>query len=473
MKRGDIIGNIDWLTVLLFLILISLGWLNIFSAVYSDDHPLILDMNQRYGKQFLWICAALIMAALILLINSRFYEFFSYPIYAFIIFLLILVLIIGKEVNASKSWLIFGNLQIQPSEFAKPVVAFALARYLSTYNLNVKSLSTIVICAMIIFFPAGLILLQPDTGSALVFFTFILVLYREGFSWIILVTAFLLILLFFLVLILPESFVLMLIIGAGLAAFLILSGSYKLTIRSLVIYLVFFGLILGITEISGYKIDIYKIGLLSLIPAVAVSLIFINIYRIKKAFIVVAGVVIAVIYTFTVDYGFDNLLNEYQQHRINIMLGITSDPLGAGYNVNQSKIAIGSGGLIGKGFLQGTQTKLSFVPEQSTDFIFCTVGEEWGFLGTLTVVSLFAFLLLRIIFIAERQRIVFSRVYGYGVFSVLFIHFFVNISMTIGLFPVIGIPLPFFSYGGSSLWAFTILLFILLRLDASRKEYIL
>ena len=473
MKRVDIIGNLDWVTILLFLLLISLGWLNIFSAVYSDDHHFILDPNQRYGKQLIWICAALVMAVLILLFNSRFYEFFAYPIYAFSIFLLILVLIIGKEINASKSWLIIGSLQLQPAEFAKPAVALALAAYISKYNINVKSWKSIVISGMIIFFPAGLILLQPDTGSALVFFTFILVLYREGFSWIILLAAFLLLLLFFLVLILPEGVVLMLIIGIGLIAFLVLTGSYKLTFKALMMYLVIFGLIMGITEISGYKTDIFKIGLLSLIPVVPIWLILINTFRIKKASIVVIGVVIAVIYIFTVDYGFDNILNEYQRHRINIMLGITSDPLGAGYNVNQSKIAIGSGGLTGKGFLQGTQTKLSFVPEQSTDFIFCTVGEEWGFLGTLTVVSLFAFLLFRIIVIAERQRIVFSRVYGYGVFSVLFVHVAVNIAMTIGLFPVIGIPLPFFSYGGSSLWAFTILLFILLRLDASRKEYML
>ena len=471
MKRGDIIGNLDWLTILLFIILISLGWLNIYSAVYADDHHFILDLSQRYGKQFLWIGAAFVMAVLILALNSRFFEFFAYPFYALIIFLLILVLIIGKEVNASISWLIIGSLQLQPSEFAKPAVALALARYLSTYNLNVKNWSTLFISGMIIFFPMVLILLQPDTGSALVFFIFILVLYREGFSWIILLIASLLILLFFLVLILPESVVLMLIIGIGFAAFLILSGSFRWTSTALIIYLVIFGLIMGISEISGYKIDIYKIGLLSLIPVVPAYLILINKYRIKNAFFLVIGVVIAVAYTFTVDYGFDNLLNEYQQHRINIMLGITSDPLGAGYNVNQSKIAIGSGGLTGKGFLQGTQTKLSFVPEQSTDFIFCTVGEEWGFLGTLTVVGLFAFLLLRIIFLAERQRIVFSRIYGYGVFSVLFIHFVVNISMTIGLFPVIGIPLPFFSYGGSSLWAFTISLFILLRLDAARMEY--
>ena len=473
MKRTDIIKNLDWITVILFLLLVGIGWLNIYSAGFSDKQSTFMDLGQRYGKQFIWICASIIMAIGILSINSRFFEFMAYPLYGFIIFLLILVLIVGKEINASKSWFVIGSLQIQPSEFAKPAVALALARFLSTYNLNIKSFYSLVISGLIILIPSALILLQPDTGSALVFFTFILVLYRVGFSWILLLSAFLLILLFFLVLILPEIIVLSIITGLSLLSFLALSKNFRYSLNALGIYVLFYGVIFGISEISGLKLSLYVTGLLALIPTFILYLLMIYFYRIKKAVIIVIGAAIAVIYTFTVDYGFDHVLNEYQKHRITILLGVTSDPLGAGYNVNQSKIAIGSGGFSGKGFLQGTQTKLSFVPEQSTDFIFCTVGEEWGFVGTFTVLALFTFLLLRLIMLAERQRIKFSRIYGYGVFSVLFIHIVINISMTIGLFPVIGIPLPFFSYGGSSLWAFTILLFIFLRLDAARKEYII
>ncbi len=450
-----------------------MGWLNIFSAVYSEDHATIFDLSQRYGKQFVWICAALVLAILILAINSRFYEFFAYPFYIFSLLLLFIVLIAGKEINASKSWFAIGNFHIQPSEFAKPAVALALARYISTYNLNIKKFKTLAIAGGIIIFPAFLILLQPDTGSALVFFTFIFVLYREGFSWLLLLIAFLLILLFFLVLILSEFALLMLIIGAGLIMFLIINQSFKFTFLAAFSYFLFFMLFFGLNKLLGYQPDLYKTGLIALIPSVLIYFVLIRIYKIKRVLLILACVIFSVVYTFAVDYGFDNFLTEYQQHRVNIMLGLISDPLGAGYNVNQSKIAIGSGGFSGKGFLNGTQTKLSFVPEQSTDFIFCTVGEEWGFLGTLTVVGLFAIFLMRLIVLAERQRTTFGRVYGYGVFSVFFIHIVVNIAMTIGLFPVIGIPLPFFSYGGSSLWAFTIILFIFLRLDASRKKYIL
>ena len=473
MKRGDVIANLDWITVLLFFCLVVLGWVNIYSAVYNPLYPSILDFDQRYGKQFLWICAAFIIAVIVMLINSRFYEFFAYFLYGFMILLLLLVLIIGKEVNSSKSWFAIGSLQIQPSEFAKPAAVLALAKFLSTFNLNIKKASNFIKAGGIVFLPVVLILLQPDAGSALIYFALILPLYREGFSWLILVIALSFILIFFLVLILPEYLLLFLLLGIGFLSLWIVTRNSKLSLLVASVYLVIFGVIFGISEISGLKLELYITGLLSLLPSIIIYGILIHTHRIRKGFYVLAGVVMAVLYSFTVDYGFDHLLSEYQQNRVNIMLGIQSDPFGAGYNLNQSKIAIGSGGISGKGFLNGTQTKLNFVPEQSTDFIFCTVGEEWGFIGSMFVIGLFAFLLLRLIKLAERQRSVFSRVYGYGVFSILFIHFLVNISMTIGLFPIIGIPLPFFSYGGSSLWAFTILLFVFLKLDASRKEYIL
>jgi rod shape determining protein RodA len=472
MKRGDILANLDWLSVFLFVTLVFMGWINIYSAVYDPSHPSILDFDHRYGKQFVWICAACIIAVIILFIDSRFYEFFAYGFYIFMIIILILVLLIGKEVNSSKSWFAFGSLQIQPSEFAKPAVAIALAKFLSIFNLNIKNTSNIFKVAAIILIPFFLILLQPDAGSAMIYFAFILVLYREGFSWILLLTALVLVALFFLVLVLSEFTMLAVIISCGAVAYFFFSRNFKHTLIGIAIYLAFFGLLFGVSEIFGLKNSLYKSGLISLFLSLIVYTILVLNYRIKKGFYILAGVCLAVTYSFTVDYAFDNVLSEYQQHRVNIMLGIKSDPLGAGYNVNQSKIAIGSGGFFGKGFLNGTQTKLNFVPEQDTDFIFCTVGEEWGYLGSVIVVGLFAFLLLRLIMLAERQRSVFARVYGYGVFSVILLHFIINISMTIGLFPVIGIPLPFFSYGGSSLWAFTILLFIFLRLDASRKEHL-
>ena len=275
------------------------------------------------------------------------------------------------------------------------------------------------------------------------------------------------------VLTLPEFIVLCIVLGTGFLLIWIVTGSFKNFGFSLLLYLSTFGIFFGISELSGLKWDLYETGLLALLPTSFLYILFIIRYRIKKVVTIAICISLAVVYSFTVDYGFDNILNEYQRNRIYVTLGSKSDPLGAGYNVNQSKIAIGSGGLSGKGFLQGTQTKLSFVPEQTTDFIFCTVGEEWGFVGSVTVIALFSILLLRLIKLAERQRSLFSRVYGYGVISVLLLHFTINISMTIGLFPVIGIPLPFISYGGSSLWSFTILLFIFLRLDASRTEYML
>lgn len=410
---------------------------------------------------------------MVMLLDTRFYEFFAYGFYGIILFLLIMVLLVGKEVNSSKSWFIIGSIQIQPSEFAKPAVALALAKFLSTYNLNIKSLNSLLKAGIIILLPVSLIFLQPDTGTALVFTAFILPLYREGFSWLILFIAFLLILIFFMAMLLPEFFVLSIIVGSGFLLVWIISGSTKYFVFSFLFYTLFFGILFGISEISGLKMNFYKIGLLAIIPSFFLYILFIISYRLRNLMILAIGTILAVMYSYTVDYGFDNLLNEYQRNRIYVTLGVKSDPLGAGYNVNQSKIAIGSGGFSGKGFLQGTQTKLSFVPEQSTDFVFCTIGEEWGFIGSFLIISLYSLLLLRLINIAERQRNLFSRVYGYGVISVLLFHITINISMTIGLFPVIGIPLPFISYGGSSLWAFTILLFIFLRLDASRMEYTL
>jgi len=472
MKRGNVLANLDWFTVILFLVMVTLGWLNIFSAVYAEDHPSILDLNQRYGKQFLWICASILIAALVLIIDQRFYEFFGYFIYGLAIFLLITVLLVGREINGAKSWIVLGGIQIQPSEFAKAAVALAIAKYLSGLNIDVRKTKTLFISAILIFSPSLLILLQPDTGSALVFFAFILPLYREGFSPSILMAMIALLLIFILVLLLDILMVLGIIIVAGFIAYAIVTRSYKNSGLALLIFLISGLFVYGIRALTSVEFGNYLLLVITTAISVLIFGLVLLVRRARRSFIVLVVVGAASVYSYAVDFAFHNILSDYQQRRVNILLGFESDPQGAGYNVNQSKIAIGSGGFSGKGFLQGTQTKLHFVPEQSTDFIFCTVGEEWGFIGSVIVILLYVILLLRLLLLAERQRNRFARIFGYSILSVFFLHFFVNIAMTIGLFPVIGIPLPFFSYGGSSLWAFTIMLFIFLRLDAGRKEYV-
>lgn len=396
--------------------MVAFGWINIYAAEFDESHQSILDMNQRYGKQFIWIMASMLLALIILIIDSKFYSAFSYVFFGLSILSLVAVLAIGTTIAGSRSWFQIGSLGIQPAEFAKFAAALALAKYLSTIKSPRLSLKNLFISAIIIFLPALLILLQHDTGSALVYIAFLLVLFREGLSGKVLVFGLGAVILFILTLLL-NKFIVATALLALLIFILVIIGKSKRNI---------------------------------------ISLLFI--------FIIGAG------FIFSVDYAFDNVLEPHQKKRINVLIGKEKDPRGAGYNVNQSKIAIGSGGFAGKGFLKGTQTKFNFVPEQSTDFIFCTVGEEWGFLGSTFVMSLFLLLLFRLIKLAERQRSAYSRIYGYGVASILFFHLAVNIGMTIGFAPVIGIPLPFFSYGGSSLWAFTILLFIFIRLDASRLE---
>jgi rod shape determining protein RodA len=341
---------------------------------------------------------------------------------------------------------------------------------MSAYNFKIKSLKSTAWILFIIFFPPLLIALQPDMGSALVFVALILVAYREGFSNVILVISLLLAVLFFVTLLADKLIILLVLMGIAMIVFWMFSRSGKHTLLAILVLLLPGAALYALGYFDILELNPYFIILFSILAALPVYFIYAYRKRLRYISLIIVMLAGSILFTFSVDYFFNNVLKEHQQHRVNILLGIESDPLGIGYNVNQSKIAIGSGGLAGKGFLQGTQTKFDFVPEQSTDFIFCTIGEEWGFLGTTTVIGLFLFLLLRLIRIAERQRSDFSRVYGYGVVAILFFHFAVNIGMTIGLLPVIGIPLPFISYGGSSLWAFTILLFILLRLDASRME---
>jgi rod shape determining protein RodA len=471
MRRPyNILANTDWISVGLYILLVLLGWINIYAAVYSEEHHSILDLSQRYGKQLIWIIASIVLAITVFLIDTKFYFYFAYILYGISILMLIAVMLFGREIHGARSWFQFGSFNLQPSEFAKITTCLALARYLSSYNLKIKSLKTSLIILAIIFLPSLLIAIQPDMGSAIIFITLILVAYREGFSELILVVGIILAVLFFLSLLMSQFLILSILTGMALLVFWILSRSFKKTIAGAFMILLPSGLLFLLAELGILQLDRYYILLLGLVISLPVYLVYAYRKRLQYLYLILLFLAGSVMVTFSVDYVFHNVLKEHQQHRVNILLGIESDPLGIGYNVAQSKIAIGSGGLTGKGFLQGTQTKFDFVPEQSTDFIFCTVGEEWGFLGTSIVILLFSYLLIRLIQLAERQRSDFSRIYGYGVVAILFFHFAINIGMTIGLMPVIGIPLPFFSYGGSSLWAFTILLFIFLRLDASRME---
>lgn len=408
-------ARIDGLTLLLYLILVFCGFLAIYSSSHGSSN-FSFDFGTQYGKQIIWIGISIAVGAVLFLLDVRFFEFFSYGFFAFWMVLLLLVIFLGKEVNGARSWFAIGSFRLQPAEFAKFGVALALSRYVSDIDTDMKSLRYQLITAGIIFLPIALIVLQGDAGSGLVFFSFIMVLYREGLSGTILVV--------------------------GVVA-----------------------IILGVTTIAFGWVPM--IITLVLISAVISAFIYTNTQWLKYL-----GVILIVCVGFTkmVDFAFVHVLQEHQQKRIQVMLGLLEDPQGLGYNVNQSKIAIGSGGLLGKGYLQGTQTKGDFVPEQHTDFIFTTIGEEFGWVGSTIVIVLFVLLFLRISFLAERQRSKFSRVYAYCVLSVLFFHFLINIGMTINLAPVIGIPLPFFSYGGSSLISFTALLFLLLRLDANREN---
>ncbi len=470
-QRNKLWANIDWATVIIAVVLMLLGWINIYAAVYDEEHQSIFDITQRYGKQLMWIGAALLFAFIILIIDSSFYVFFSWPIYALVIFSLLLVLVAGVEINGQKSWfIIWGEFRLQPSEFAKFGTALALAKLLSGYNFKLGSFNSFLMISAVIGVPLLLILIQPDTGSAIVFVIFMLVLYREGMSGAVLFFALLTIILFLLSMLMENQVLIIILFAGSIITHYILNQRIKMTAIAAGIGAAVVLMMLGINYLLGSQVDAEWVILSGVMASMLGFTVYILRTRLKRSMVIVGIFFASVLFTYSVDFVFNKVLKSHQQERINELLGIQSDPRGAGWNVNQSKIAIGSGGFSGKGFLNGTQTKFNFVPEQSTDFIFCTVGEEWGFLGAVLVIALFVVLFVRLIILAERQRSIYSRVYGYSVASILFFHFAVNVGMTIGLMPVIGIPLPFFSYGGSSLWAFTILLFVFLRLDASRLD---
>ena len=411
-RRGSFISNLDWVTIAIYLFLTISGLFVIYASIYDGTEISFTDSSFAHGRQLQWLLLSLGIAVAINIVDFKFYPTFAYPVYAGIMLLLVAVLFFGVEVKGSKSWFSFGGFRMQPAELAKFAAALAVARFLSTNRIDLKTMRDKVIAALIIGLPTILIIIQGDTGSALVFAAFIFVFFREGLE----------------------------------SGFLIIGGLL---------------IVLSVLALIINKF-ILLIGMLVLV----VLLSWLMRQNKKMIYLFIVAGCFSAGYIFTVDYTFNEVLQPHQQDRINVLLG----KAGNDWNVRQSKIAIGSGGITGKGFLRGTQTKFNFVPEQSTDFIFCTIGEEFGFLGSVILVGSLSLLLFRVIFLAERQRSKFSRIYGYGVASILFFHMIVNVGMTIGLVPVIGIPLPFISYGGSSVLSFTILLFILLKLDAHRLE---
>jgi rod shape determining protein RodA len=473
MRRNNtLLNKLDWTTVGLYLLLVLIGWVSIYATVFNEDHRNMFDFSQRYGMQLLWIASSLLLAFIVMVIDHKFFSVFAYIIYAGIMLLLVLILFAGTEVNGSRSWLVIGPLRLQPAEMAKVAASLALAKLISRHNFKIHDFANLTRIGILIGIPALLIFMQHDTGSALVFSALLIMLYREGISgWVVSIIAFTAILFILAIIWEPVSVLLFLwIISLLTCAILNRSLLYAILAGGLSVglYLLLTGVLFPRFELTGLSPD--RTFLLICAATLAIGAIFALKKKIRRFWPVLLFFAGSVVVTSSVDYVFDNMLKPHQRVRIEDMLGMQEDLQGAGYNVHQSKVAIGSGGVTGKGFLQGTQTRYNFVPEQSTDFIFCTIGEEWGFAGTFTVIVLYVLLLTRLIRIAERQRDLFARIYGYCVVSILAFHVVINIAMTIGLAPVIGIPLPFISYGGSSLWAFTLMLFILLKFDAVRWD---
>lgn len=478
-ESGSLLKSVDWFTILLYLIMVVAGAISIYAATYNFEKADSMFSFQEFsGKQFLWAGLSFVIGFMLLLIDRRMYEAYAYPIYGAIILLLIVTAFIAPDIKGSRSWLVLGPVSLQPAEFAKCATALAIAKLFDTYGFALNSFKNYVIALAIILTPILCIILERETGTALVYTALVFVLYREGMSGLILLAALCAITYFVLVL----KFASVIIMGIPLGMFLVFVIIMVLTVVMLGFYCRSFVLTRNVllayvgsaAIVAGLSwIDIAVNGYLYFFVVLGATVIYLvyGLFRenMRKIAITMGFVVTSVAFMFTVDFAFNSVLQPHQQTRIKVTLGIEEDLRGVGYNVNQSKIAIGSGGMWGKGFLNGTQTKLKYVPEQHTDFIFCTIGEEEGFVGSTTVLVLFLALILRVIGIAERQHSTFSRVYAYCVASYLIFHLAVNIGMVIGLCPVIGIPLPFFSYGGSSLWGFTFLLFILLRLDADRK----
>jgi len=422
MARQDSLWNrVDWLLISIFFALVLLGWLNIYAVVYDEEQiQSIFSLNLNSGRQLIFIAGSVVIIIALMILDFKFFDSFAYVVYGVVILALVLVITpLGTEIAGNHSWFTIGSFRIQPSEFSKFATALAISKYFSSRTIRLDRFNEQIKAALWVLIPIGLIILQGDVGTAMVFLSFIFVYYREGLPTFYLITGISAAVIFILTLMVNQVY---LLIGLGIIGVILIGFNYK---------------------------------------------------KLRNVMLIVAGIILVAGVILSVDYTVSNVLKPHQQNRLKALINPDADPLGYGWNVTQSKIAIGSGGTFGKGFLEGTQTKFDFVPEQSTDFIFCTIGEEHGWIGSLLLVFLFMALMLRIVFIAERQKSNFARIYGYCVASIFFIHFGINIGMTIGLFPVAGIPLPFFSYGGSSLWSFTILLFTLIKLDAHRMQVLM
>jgi len=491
--------TIDWWLVACWMVLVFIGWINIYASIHSSEPSSIFDFDSRSGKQFVWIATSVVLAGLILfVINPRLYEGFSLPIYALTILLLIAVIFLGIEVKGSRSWFAFGPVRLQPAEISKISTSLLLATVMSQLGYKISRAKDFIITALIILVPMMIIVLQSETGSALVYVGFIFMLYREGLSgWLIFMIG-MAILSFILTLTASPYVAVLVVVGVASLCIFLYSGRFKWWLIGVVPAIVFFAFLPMLMDIlstavvgaeqmeaiaasieAGEEVSlpfvmrIKPLYILLGCTLIAMPLLAFQAFREGNRFTYLAllGMVGGILLVFSTDFLFNDVLQDHQRKRIEVLLGLKEDPAGVGYNVMQSKIAIGSGGMFGKGYLKGTQTTYGFVPEQSTDFIFCTIGEEWGFVGTSAVILLYVFLIWRIIRNAERSREGFTRIYGYCVACCIFMHLFINIGMTIGLMPVIGIPLPFVSYGGSSMWAFTVMLFIFIALDRNERKY--
>lgn len=474
-----IMRHLDWVTIIIYLFMILAGVYSIYAASYDFDNASIFSFDEFSGKQIRWIGLALALAVVLLIFDARVYETYAYPIYIFMLLIMVVTIFVAPDIKGSRSWLVLGPMRFQPAEFGKFATALALAKLFSGYNFRLSAARKNYAKALaIIFIPIFLILAQKETGSALAYLALFFVLYREGMSGLILLAAFAAVLFFVLAVKFTDSLFMGIPLGEAMVfisimimmtCMLLYYCKNFLAARNVAIWFLATGAIVWLLGACGVNIYGTTYFLSVIIVACVYCMLLAMKAKAKKLIITSSAALCSIIFLFSVNYAFNSILQPHQQQRIRVTLGIEEDLLGAGYNVNQAKIAIGSGGIAGKGHLNGTQTKLKYVPEQHTDFIFCTIGEEQGFIGTTALILAFLILILRVIRIAERQPSAFGRVYGYCVASYLIFHLAINIGMVIGLCPVIGIPLPFFSYGGSSLWSFTILLFILLRIDASRR----
>lgn len=479
-RNKSLIGSIDWWTIIIYVMLLAAGWVSVCGASYTYGDTDILSLGSRSGMQIIWIGTSLVLALCILLTDEKLYDTFAYVIYFALLFLLFATIFNPHQIKGSRSWLVLGPLRLQPAEFAKFATALALSKFMGHYGFDIRRTKDFITAAIIVFLPMLFIVGQNETGSALVYLSFALVFYREGMSGSILFTAVAMVI-YFVVGVKYESalladtptsigkYVVLVLVQIFTAGMVYVNTNDRHNALLILAYTIGTTLIVTLFSIYVIPFDITPV-LLVVCGALVIWLILCWLRSQLPSYLLIALFSIGSIgFFYSADYVLNNIMEPHQRTRINVLLGLDEDLAGAGYNVHQSEIAIGSGGLKGKGFLNGTQTKLKFVPEQDTDFIFCTVGEEEGFIGSAGVLVLFLILILRLIHIAERQTFAFSRIYGYCVLSIFLFHVFINVGMVLGLTPVIGIPLPFFSYGGSSLWGFTILLFIFLKLDASRK----